>query len=278
MNILKQLDEGSYGTVYLVQYDDKQIVAKVANLRKLDLKSPVTLTLIEKEVTALRELSNSSAKEYVPTFIDSYYQVYKELPHHFILMEYINGEQLVSYTNNWEGDIPVDILHHLTNGLINGLCEIHYNGFTHGDVKPENILVTEQGAIKYVDFGFSCNARNVDPTHKSKRGTLMYDPPEFFQEYPFTNSLQKAQAHDVWSLGIVIYELAHGLDKVPYDIKAVQVQQEIAIAPYIPPNYTRDDGSINKFLIFWLINDWKNRPTIHDIKEVFNKEIVKEKI
>lgn len=278
MNIVHKLDEGNYGTIYLVKHGDRdqEVVCKIANLNKLNLRSPSSLLLVEKEVTALKELSKSSAKQYVPEFIDSHYGVHDDRPAHFILMEYIIGNELIAYTENWTGNIPCDMLYHLMEGLINGLCAIHENGFTHGDIKPENILVTDDGIIKYVDFGFSCNVDNVDTSHKSKRGTLMYNPPEFYTEHPYVNSFPKAKARDVWSLGIVMYELAHGINKVPYDITATLVQEEIAVAPYIVPDYRGDHGEVNSFLFDVIVNNWQSRPLMTVVKEKFHRDVLKD--
>lgn len=85
-----------------------------------------------------------------------------------------------------------------------GLAEIHRIGIVHGDVKPSNVLVTESGEPKLADFGLARLGRR-DGRHsrlESFVGTLAYAAPELFLE-----STEAGVASDVYSLGVVLYEL-----------------------------------------------------------------------
>lgn len=100
---------------------------------------------------------------------------------------------------------------------------IHQSGYLHRDIKPENILLDKNLQVKLCDFGWSC-VYNPKKERKSLCGTNEYMAPEIFQ------SLNQNKKIDVWSLGILLYELFHGrlpfenfedhqIKNIPYDMK-----------------------------------------------------------
>jgi len=86
------------------------------------------------------------------------------------------------------------------------LSYLHEKGFTHGDIKPENILISSTGEIGLVDFAFSRNLRNSSPVDaKILLGTPNYMAPELCGDEPVVS-----KANDVFSLGVLIFELLTG--------------------------------------------------------------------
>ncbi|MFZ9823001.1 MAG: serine/threonine protein kinase [Gemmataceae bacterium] len=86
------------------------------------------------------------------------------------------------------------------------LAYLHEKGFTHGDLKPENILISSTGEVGLVDFAFSRNLRNSNPVDaKILLGTPNYMAPELCGDAPVVS-----KANDVFSLGVLIYELLTG--------------------------------------------------------------------
>ena len=79
---------------------------------------------------------------------------------------------------------------------------LHENNFVHRDIKPENLLLDENGVVKLCDFGWcvELNAGN----RSTFCGTYEYMAPELINESPYNNAI------DVWSIGILLYELLHG--------------------------------------------------------------------
>ena len=84
---------------------------------------------------------------------------------------------------------------------------LHDNNLIHRDIKPENILLDENLVPKLSDFGWSAIIKN-EKRH-TFCGTFEYMAPEMFENEEYTYSV------DIWSLGILLYELYHG--KSPYE-------------------------------------------------------------
>jgi eukaryotic-like serine/threonine-protein kinase len=123
----------------------------------------------------------------------------------FIVFEFVDGENLKQLVNR-EGPLPVDRAVELAVQIARGLSFAHTNGYVHRDVKPQNVLLNGDGEAKVTDFGI---ARSLDVKHGvTQTGTVLgtsdYIAPEQAQG-------QRVDEHtDVYSLGIVLYELLTG--------------------------------------------------------------------
>ena len=88
--------------------------------------------------------------------------------------------------------------------VASALSYLHSMGFVHRDIKPENVVIDEHGTAKLCDFGMTEVAGKI-ATHGS--GTTPYMAPEIFQA---KGKLVAQKAHDVWSLGVLLYVLITG--------------------------------------------------------------------
>lgn len=86
--------------------------------------------------------------------------------------------------------------------ILNALEFLHENNLVHRDLKPENILITNKNIVKLCDFGCCVDIRNG--FRETFCGTFEYMAPEIIKELPYN------QAVDMWSLGILLYEMLHG--------------------------------------------------------------------
>lgn len=93
--------------------------------------------------------------------------------------------------------------------VVSGLYFMHQHGFIHRDLKPENLLIGENNELKICDFGW-CVEFDADENRPRTTfcGTLEYMAPEMISSKPHTHLV------DVWSLGILLFELCHG--KAPF--------------------------------------------------------------
>jgi serine/threonine protein kinase len=87
--------------------------------------------------------------------------------------------------------------------ILEGIKYLHSHGYSHGDIKPENVILDKQGNAKLIDFGYSRRKQIGDESDKA--GTLLYAAPELLRRGPFNT--QKA---DIWSLGILLYLMTTG--------------------------------------------------------------------
>jgi serine/threonine-protein kinase len=123
----------------------------------------------------------------------------------FIVFEYVHGENLKRRIDR-EGALPVRDALELTLQIGRALQFAHQNGLVHRDVKPQNVLLNGDGGAKVTDFGI---ARSLDVQHGMTQtgavlGTSDYIAPEQAQ------GAQVDERTDVYSLGIVLYELLTG--------------------------------------------------------------------
>jgi eukaryotic-like serine/threonine-protein kinase len=126
----------------------------------------------------------------------------------FIVLEYVDGENLKQLIQR--GQVPVATALGLAIQISQGLAFAHQRGLVHRDVKPQNVLLNGDGRAKVTDFGI---ARSLDVQHgMTQTGTVLgtsdYIAPEQAQG-------QRVDEHtDVYSLGVVLYELLTG--EVPF--------------------------------------------------------------
>ena len=120
----------------------------------------------------------------------------------FIVMAYYAGETLATRAGRGALSVPeaLDYAIHIARGL----AKAHEQGIVHRDVKPANVMITSDGGVKIVDFGLA-KMRNVHLTEVgTTMGTVAYMSPEQ------ANGEEVDHRTDVWSLGVVLYELVTG--------------------------------------------------------------------
>src|SRR3954471_21099410 len=127
----------------------------------------------------------------------------------FIVFEYVDGENLKSVVEA-DGAMPVETAVSLAHQIARALAFAHEHGLVHRDVKPQNVLLNGDGRAKVTDFGI---ARSLDVKHgMTQTGTVLgtsdYIAPEQAQ------GQQVAERTDIYSLGVVVYELLTG--EVPF--------------------------------------------------------------
>ncbi|MEO8551419.1 MAG: serine/threonine-protein kinase [Kofleriaceae bacterium] len=124
----------------------------------------------------------------------------------YLVMEYLEGETLAALLER--GAIDVDTIVTTCAQIAEALAALHEAGIVHCDVKPENLFVQANGAVKVIDFGVSRLIDEPAPEENSIAGTPAYMAPEQWRGKP-------EHASDVYSLGCVMYEMLTG--KLPFD-------------------------------------------------------------
>jgi len=283
----QELGRGTFGVTYL-GYDainGRQVAVKTIDINK-SREMGADLDSINEEINTLKEISGDNCSKYLACYYESFQDSFNGVDTMFIISEYINGGSLTDFIRNNNGSIPPSVLWSLYLQLLLGLRFIHERGYAHRDIKPDNILITEDYTIKYIDFGLAClqqcRVMSCTNTCKGTPGTLLYMPPEFFNG-THEDSVSASKAHDVWALALVMFELAHGLNIYPFQIftpdgSAVlsneQMMANIAQAPTFSSNYTLDDGRTNIFLNSLLIQNWHSRPTVEIAQDILNDQVL----
>lgn len=166
---------------------------------------------------------------------------------HYIVMEYVQGITLKEYIEK-AGHLSVDMSVRIAIEIAEALEQAHLNGLVHCDIKPHNILVTQNGRIKVADFGIA-KAVNAESFTKdtSVLGSVHYFSPE-------QASGQKVDARtDLYSLGIVLYEMLTGVlpfqGETPVSVALKHVQDDFPPpSKYNPAISTLLEGCVVKAL------------------------------
>ena len=191
----KQLGSGSFGRVYLVEHNDtkKLFALKVVDKRKL-MVSYGKLDIIYNEINIHSKLAHEN--------IIKLYNIHEDNENIDIIMEYAENGNLYELISNEKGGLSESKAFDYFIQVVNAVYYLHNNNIIHRDIKPENILIGNDNKIKLCDFGW---AKELTLENRSTFcGTVEYMAPEIVGSENYDYSV------DIWSLGILLYELLYG--------------------------------------------------------------------
>lgn len=206
--ILKYIGEGSFGWVYLAEWNTSQKVTKQGALKIL--KAPKFKDILE-EVSNWGRVSHH---ENVLTFFGA-----KQCNDNIlILSEYVPDGSLEDLLEKHNGKAPsIEIAVKLMLGILSGLEHLHNNGILHRDLKPANILLKGETPL-LADFGF---ARGIDLVQSfTLAGTWLYLSPKLVNVYfklkrKQNSNYERSEEDDLWATSIAFYEMLNG--ELPFD-------------------------------------------------------------
>jgi beta-lactam-binding protein with PASTA domain len=149
----------------------------------------------------------------------------------YIAMELVDGRTLKQLVQQ-RGPLPPAVAVELTIEILKALRYAHRRGIVHRDIKPQNVLLDEEGQAKVADFGIA-RAETSEMTETGAIvGTVQYISPEQAQGLPVS------ARSDLYSVGVVLYELLTG--RVPFDGEApVSIALKQVSEPPVPPSQRR---------------------------------------
>ena len=209
--ILRRLGAGGSGVVYLA--NDTLLTRPVV----LKILRRGLLSLAQMRTTVLREARLASAIEH-PN-VCAIYEVGETGDEAYIVMQFVPGQSLDTLI--LRGPANIQLALSVGIQIADGLQAAHSLGIFHRDLKPQNVMLTDGGLVKILDFGL---ARRLQPdetgfdpskpaversatlaeTYTARGGTIRYMAPEQFV------TGQSSVQSDVWALGVLLFELASG--------------------------------------------------------------------
>ena len=195
--IIATLGSGGFGTVYLAQdtWIDKRVAIKVPHRQNLDFGE------LLREPRLLASVSHPN--------IVSIITAEKEENVFFIVMEYVPGETLENLIGG-HGALDLTRALDFTCQICNAVDHAHGQGVIHRDLRPANVLVTENDMLKVADFGTS---RFLEI---AAHGTTVIGSPPYMAPEQFHG--KAVFASDIYSLGVTMYQMLTGM--LPYDAPA----------------------------------------------------------
>ncbi|MCM0618376.1 Stk1 family PASTA domain-containing Ser/Thr kinase [Paenarthrobacter sp. TYUT067] len=196
--VRSRLARGGMSTVYLAtdQRLERDVALKVLHPHLAN--DPTFLERLSREAKAAASLSHPHIVGVLDQGEDGHIA--------YLVMEYVKGHTLRD-TLGEQGPLPPRLALALIDPVIEGLAAAHRSGLIHRDVKPENVLIADDGRIKVGDFGLA-RAISANTSTGALIGTVAYLAPELVLGQP-------ADARsDIYSAGIMLYEMLTG--KQPY--------------------------------------------------------------
>nr|WP_301282280.1 Stk1 family PASTA domain-containing Ser/Thr kinase [Intestinibacter bartlettii] len=220
--IIKKIGDGGMAFVY--QAKDKLLnrIVAVKVLRPEFVDDKDFLAKFKREAEAVANITHPN--------IVNVYDVGQEGKVHYIVMEYVDGQNLKEIIKN-EGVLDEYTALDITKQIAQALSAAHKKGVIHRDIKPHNILISnEDRQVKVADFGIAKAVSNSTITNiGSIIGSVHYFSPEQAKGQPVANNA------DLYSLGIVLYEMLIG--RVPFrgdspiSIALQHINEEIEFTP-----------------------------------------------
>jgi serine/threonine protein kinase len=256
--ILEQLGQGGMATVYKAYHAglDRHVAIKV--LHPAFREDPSFTARFSREARVVAKLEH-------PNIVPIYdYSEYEGQP--YLVMKFIEGETLKSRLTH--GPLSAQEAVRVIQAVGAALSYAHSKGILHRDIKPSNVLLTPDGGIYLADFGLARIAQSGESTLSSDMllGTPHYISPEQAQGVKNLD-----QGTDIYSLGVVMYELSVG--RVPFnaDTPFSIIHDHIftplplprAINPKVPPG-------VERVLLKALAKDRKDRyPDVESLVKAF---------
>ncbi len=207
------------------------------------------------ELNILRLVKNKSNN------IEKFYGVYysKEENTIWIILEYFEYGNIMSYLTKINYPINEELISTIIQNVLFGLLYLHSINIIHRDIKCQNLLLSKEGRVKISDFGISINKNVLNCNNRV--GTPYWMSPEVINRQRYNEKT------DIWSLGIICYELVEG--EPPYcEFKPNIVMKKIIENPIKglknPEKYSNE---FNDFVSLCLNVDYNKRPNIPQLLE-----------
>src|SRR5262245_17006921 len=259
--ILSPLGSGGMGEVYRARDPRLERDVAIKILPERFATDPDLRLRFEREAKAAAALSHPH--------ICSIFDVGVDAGLHFIVMEYLDGDTLADRMAG--GLLPIELSIEYATQIADALAEAHRRGVVHRDLKPSNVMVVRTG-IKLLDFGVARfrPAPLIDDTaastslpetgHGALLGTLQYMSPEQLDGRDID-----ARA-DIFSLGIVLYEMVTGVSPFAASSKAAVIAAILDRQPPVAGSHNlRAAATLNQLIAECLEKEPPHRPVADDV-------------
>ena len=216
---------GGMGYVYLAT--DKRLYDRLCIVKQIKepIKSETHRKKLEEEALRMARLDHPNVAIILDHFIDGGY--------YFLVVERIHGRTLSEVFKEHRGRLTESEVVGWSISICDVVSYLHKEGVVHRDISPDNIMLTGEGSIKFIDFGTLRELRYIVPGGTAGMGKYGYTPPEQWQGKPEFRS-------DIFALGATIYYLLTGFLPLSKEYLVRQTPQKDDFNPSFPPVRTKN--------------------------------------
>ena len=254
----KIIGGGSFGQVFLVTNTINQKLYAIKHMIKKNLSKKLnSLESIYKEIYIQSRIDH-------PNILPILYV--KETSIDFdLVLEYAKGGSLFHYIRR-RRYLDENSAFSLFIQVVNAVYFLHKNDLIHRDIKPENILLFENNIIKLCDFGW-CVKLEEGEQRGTFCGTTEYMSPELVNHEEYSKEI------DIWSLGVLLYEMVHGYSPFRPDKPNFNARDVIENIRMHKLKFHKNISQRCKDLIYHLLDEEPERR--YKVEDIFNSDFVK---
>ena len=251
--IIEEIGRGGMGRVYKAEDTKLDLTVALKMIRPEYSLSPSAVERFKKEILLARSITHEN--------VVRIYDLGEVGDVKFISMEYIKGQNLRELIHT-SGKLTVETTLNISTQLVEALQAAHKKGIIHQDLKSSNILIDNNGKVFITDFGL---ARSIETEKATRPGAIIGTPAYFSPEQ--ARGEKADQRSDIYSLGIIIYEMLTG--KLPFQSETSDgyIQKHIHERP-VPPSKINPAVplALDKIVLRCLEKDRDRR--YHDVEEL----------
>lgn len=250
-NLEKRIGQGQFGTVYLGKHRDTNLVVAVKEIPRCRLTARL-MKQMDQEIKSMKGVCSPNVIQLQEVLMTKH-NVY-------LFMEYCSGGDLDQFLSTHR---PVSemLCKRWIRQLVDAFIALQEHRILHRDLKLGNLLLShveaEQADVKLADFGFA-KILNEGSVAQTQLGTPMFMAPEIFNEEAYSYKV------DVWSLGVISFELLTG--EPAFKAKTLAQLKLMQREPIVFPEECQISQEARDFVVQMLIYNPDGRPTFEQLR------------